>query len=60
MKIYFNNYKDLNYFPGVGRVATINEPGYENLNRLGDFALHDMELSLNYKETVTEDDTLVK
>lgn len=53
MKIYFNDYKDLPYFPYVGRVAAINEPGYGNLNRLGTDALHDMELSLKYKAAVT-------
>lgn len=55
MKIYFNDYKDLSYFPYVGRVAAINEPSYGNLSLLGASDLHDMELSLKYKFAVTGD-----
>ena len=52
-KTYFNSYSDLIGIPIVGRVATINESGYRNLNRLGKFGLEKTELSLKYMAAVT-------
>ena len=52
-KTYFTSYSDLIDIPIVGRVATINEPGYVNFNRLGKFGLEKAELNLKYMAAVT-------
>lgn len=50
---YFTSYSDLIDIPIVGRVATINEPGYGNLYRLGRVGLENTELNLKYMAAVT-------
>lgn len=52
-KTYFTSYSDLIDIPIVGRVATINEAGYGNFNRLGKFGLENTELNLKYMAAVT-------
>ena len=52
-KTYFTSYSDLIDIPIVGRVATINEPGYGNLYRLGQAGLENTELNLKYMAAVT-------
>ncbi|MBR1721223.1 MAG: hypothetical protein IJ727_01860 [Treponema sp.] len=52
-KIYFTSYSEQIDIPIVGRVATINEPGYENLYRLDRAGLENTELNLKYMAAVT-------
>lgn len=52
-KSYFTSYSDQIDTPIVGRVATINEPGYGNLYRLDRAGLENTELNLKYMVAVT-------
>lgn len=50
-KVYFSNYKDLGFFPIVGKVAGIeNEENYFNLSKVSDDKIDKMEIAAFHKE----------